>query len=284
MLEVDAIKLKRQRALIPSKYRGEKFFSLMEKLLIGYYEFDQDIPFNTQKTRFQIWKDAKPSLIKESHGKCAYCESPTSIVAYGDVEHFRPKDLYWWLAFSYDNYTYSCQLCNQKFKGANFTTAGARLKPPILLPQNRPSPAKLTLLSSQLCPDPSENNDSGLQSYFKAEKAYLPHPYLDDPEKIFAWEVDDTNREVSLISNGDSASRKSAFKAAVDFLGLNREELMRARYAQYSLIYAHILVIQESSQASIRNLSFQALTSAADAQMPYAAMTRYFLRQWNLLD
>ena len=49
------------------------------------------------------------------------------------------------------------------------------------------------------------------------------------------------------------------------------------------MIYAHSLVVQESSQATIRNRSIQALTDAAGAPMPYAAMTRFFLRQWGLM-
>ena len=89
------IKLTRDRAAIPAKYRGAKFQALMEKLLAGFYEFDRKVPFNTEKSRFQIWKVAKSALIAESHSKCAYCESPTSVVAFGDVEHFRPKDIYW---------------------------------------------------------------------------------------------------------------------------------------------------------------------------------------------
>lgn len=277
------IKLKRDRAAIPAKYRGTKFQTLMEKLLAGFYEFDRDVPFNTQKRRFQQWKGAKLALIAESHGKCAYCESPTSVVTYGDVEHFRPKDLYWWLAFSFDNYTYSCQLCNQKFKGANFTLAGTRAKPPATLPAATPTAAKITTLAAKLCPDPANHNDAALLAYFAPEKADLPHPYLFDPETIFAWEVDDTNREVALVSGSNSAAHKRSTKAAENFLGLNREELRRARYAQYSMIYAHSLVVQESSQATIRNRSIQALTDAADARMPYAAMTRYFLREWGLL-
>lgn len=277
------IKLKRDRTAIPAKYRGVKFQALMEKLLNGFYEFNRDVPFNSEKSRFQQWKDAKPALIAESHGKCAYCESPTSVVAYGDVEHFRPKDLYWWLAFSYDNYTYSCQLCNQKFKGANFTVGGPRVKPPVKLPAATPAVAKITKLAAHLCPDPASSNDTALLAYFAPEKADLPHPYLVDPETIFAWEADDTNREVALVSGGHSAAHKRSTTAAEDFLGLNREELRRARYAQYSMIYAHSLVVQESPQAAVRNRSLQALTDAADARMPYAAMTRYFLREWGLL-
>ncbi len=59
------------------------------------------------------WKKAKAQLKVETHGKCAYCEAPTSTVAYGDVEHFRPKSVYWWLAYCYDNYLFSCQICSR---------------------------------------------------------------------------------------------------------------------------------------------------------------------------
>src|ERR1035441_7770925 len=40
------------------------------------------------------WKAGKATLIADSHGKCAYCEAPTTVVAHGDVEHFRPKSVY----------------------------------------------------------------------------------------------------------------------------------------------------------------------------------------------
>ena len=44
-----------------------------------------------------VWKHAKSHLKAEARGKCAYCESATATVAYGDAEHFRPKSVYWWL-------------------------------------------------------------------------------------------------------------------------------------------------------------------------------------------
>lgn len=277
------IQLKRDRAAIPAKYRGEKFHHLMIALLEGYYEFDHEVPFNKEKSRFQQWKQAKPALIEESHGKCAYCESPTSIVAHGDVEHFRPKDIYWWLAFSYDNYTYSCQLCNQKFKGANFPVAGTVVKTPVKLPAVRPSDGKLAELAAKLCPDPAQNNDAALRAYFNPEKAHLPHPYLDNPEVTFAWEADDANREIHLIGQDSGAAAKRALKAAEDFLGLNREELRRERYGQYAQIHAYALILQESSQAGIRERAKRELLEAASAAQRYAGMTRFFLRQWNVL-
>ena len=39
----------------------------------------------------KIWRSAKTHLKEEIRGKCAYWESATSTVAYGDVAHFRPN-------------------------------------------------------------------------------------------------------------------------------------------------------------------------------------------------
>ena len=90
----------------------------------------------TQKFSSGRWREAKPQLLKESNGKCAYCEAPTAVVAFGDVEHYRPKSKYWWLAYCYDNYLASCQLCNQKFKKAKFPLKNSRLKSPHNPPVN----------------------------------------------------------------------------------------------------------------------------------------------------
>lgn len=39
-------------------------------------------------------RTVKQTLIAAQHGKCAFCESKLRHVAYGDVEHFRPKGGY----------------------------------------------------------------------------------------------------------------------------------------------------------------------------------------------
>ena len=60
------------------------------------------------------WKPAKQALGEESFRKCAYCESVASAGYPCDVEHLRPKDVHWWLAWAYENYAFSCFLCNNK--------------------------------------------------------------------------------------------------------------------------------------------------------------------------
>ena len=100
-----------------------------------------------------MWKAAKPQLKLETGGKCAYCESPTDTVAHGDVEHFRPKSKYWWLAYCYDNYVYACQICNQVHKGDKFpiyASTGPWAGPMLPTP---PTPAAVAALSATLTPD-----------------------------------------------------------------------------------------------------------------------------------
>jgi len=91
------------------------------------------------------WSDYKDVFVQAQHGKCFFCEGKVTATHYGDVEHFRPKAAitlpgpgitgkkgkkaipisavgYWWLAYSWENYSLSCQLCNQQHKKNHFPT------------------------------------------------------------------------------------------------------------------------------------------------------------------
>ncbi|MFN8395328.1 MAG: HNH endonuclease [Bacteroidia bacterium] len=54
-------------------------------------------------------KDTEAALDAIYHGKCAYCEQR---VEGWQVEHYRPKSVYYWLAFSWDNLLAACPACN----------------------------------------------------------------------------------------------------------------------------------------------------------------------------
>lgn len=62
----------------------------------------------------------KKRLFELQHHNCAYCESKQQQAAYRDVDHFRPKDTYWWLAWSWNNLLFSCEICNRSHKSALF--------------------------------------------------------------------------------------------------------------------------------------------------------------------
>lgn len=51
-------------------------------------------------------------LYRQQHGKCCYCESDSGRSG-RDVEHFRPSAVYWWLAWSWSNLLFSCDMCNR---------------------------------------------------------------------------------------------------------------------------------------------------------------------------
>jgi uncharacterized protein (TIGR02646 family) len=56
--------------------------------------------------------------------KCAFCEQRVEQL---HVEHYRPKKIYYWLAFSWDNLIMACPTCNQS-KDVNFELEGDPVK------------------------------------------------------------------------------------------------------------------------------------------------------------
>lgn len=70
-------------------------------------------PTQAEKAKYRH-PQVKAALVGETHGKCAYCESPLLHIHHGDVEHIYPKSLDISLIFSWDNLTLACEVCNQK--------------------------------------------------------------------------------------------------------------------------------------------------------------------------
>lgn len=60
-----------------------------------------------------VWSSLKETLSSISHGKCWYCESKEDR-SDKDVDHFRPKSVYPWLAFDWNNYRFACTFCNRR--------------------------------------------------------------------------------------------------------------------------------------------------------------------------
>jgi uncharacterized protein (TIGR02646 family) len=58
-------------------------------------------------------KTVREVLKKMCYGKCAYCESRITTIYNGDIEHFRPKGSYYWLAADWENLLFACPFCNQ---------------------------------------------------------------------------------------------------------------------------------------------------------------------------
>lgn len=265
-------------------FTGVQLQAKLEKLLQYYYDDGANGKVDFKPKKRQVWAKAKPQLKIESFSKCAYCEADTAVVAYGDVEHFRPKSEYWWLAYCYDNYTFSCQVCNQVHKGDKFTISGAKLPAP-QVPHSLPTDsAQLTLLLASICPDPTITTDVAIGQIYSAEDADLINPYVVNPEDYYAWKAIPATEEVWLIPKSKSPRSVRAVKAAEEILGLNREELLRLRWNAYDEIETLALAIQEGAftDAQKRELLIRVKRAAGDDR-PFAGMKRFFLRAWGLL-
>lgn len=68
--------------------------------------------------------DTKTTIAKVYHNKCCYCELFVR-TSTGHIEHYRPKSIYWWLAYSWDNLLFICPTCNST-KGNKFEIIGEK--------------------------------------------------------------------------------------------------------------------------------------------------------------
>ncbi len=273
------IKLTRRRdgPAIPAGFRGDKLRKRIGQLVVAYYEAQSA---SEDKIAFESagWKPAKSALKKDVAGKCAYCEASTEVVAHGDVEHFRPKSVYWWLAYCFDNYLFSCQICNQTHKGDNFPISGRILSEP--MPGKIPTGKALDDLVEHLCLDGSTLNDEHFAKLWRREKADLVNPYFEDPSGLFNYEVDQANEEIWMRSAGGPRADR-AISASERYLGLNRESLRRERFGSFKIL-ALCKEVVSSGNAASRELALAEVKTLQRSQQPFAGMHRWFAKQWNL--
>jgi len=272
------IPLHRERSAqaISEKFRGAKKKRKDLELLKAYREV---LRGGVTKVPFQaaFWKTAKVQLIEESGGKCAYCEANTDVVAHGDVEHYRPKSIYWWLAYTYDNYLYACQICNQSYKGDHFPVGSIQpLAAPVVSAHS--TDAELQQLVGLISPDPlAIDIEYTLHRYkqeHEQEKAFLLNPYFDDPQEYFAYQADDLTQEVIIVPAKPIYIQQ--VKAAENFYGLNRIELKNFRYKIYKIFQVMKHSLNDLKNETLRAEVQQQLQAMQTDKYLFAGMNRYF--------
>ena len=137
----------KKKYLIPGGLRGHHLRNKCRKLL---EHRRSEGSFHSKDFKSTYWKPAKEQLKAETHDKCAYCEAPTKVVAHGDVEHYRPKSEYWWLAYCYDNYLFSCRERQRSVKRKQYRRpvdarlVGSACQPPGAQPDANPAQQPVT--------------------------------------------------------------------------------------------------------------------------------------------
>jgi len=262
---------------VHSNFFGDKRFNRNLKLLKEKRDGKLDAD-GEKKWDSGFWKESKEQLLAESQGKCAYCETPTTVVVYGDVEHFRPKSKYWWLAYSYENYLPSCSICNQKYKKDFFDSdpaAPAMLGPEILKGM---TDAELTALAATLTVDPVD--DAGgmpLQTFrdlHKAEKALILNPYYDNPEEFLAYQPILPNQEILVVPL--KPEDKPIVKACEKLYGVNRKELKKHSFQWYAnyMPFRHTLSALVPG-TPVWQMNKNRLDEMTEGFSPYTGMVRY---------
>ena len=282
------IRLRRSRSKtdIHVNFHGKKKRTFEKELLINQRRIRrgeiQKHTFNSNR-----WKPAKEQLFAETGGKCAYCEAPTLPVAFGDVEHYRPKNSYWWLAYCYDNYLASCQLCNQRFKRDDFPIQNQKMQAPII--RRNTTDNFITTQVGIIAPDPLDAAQvSAFVRLHQEERPLLLNPYFDDPAEYFAWRADDVlreveitanseNQQVEIVVNTENPDVETIAAASIQYYGLNRMELRVGRYNIYHKYRVFKTTLEDDRirpETQERNINAIERMKAPGA--PFAGMIRYF--------
>ncbi|MER8657281.1 hypothetical protein [Mesorhizobium sp. M0847] len=276
------IQLSRDRAAVPTAFLEPG----CRANLLELYRAARDNQLDLKAVKDKLfsssrWGIAKQQLAVESAGKCAFCESPTSAAYYGDVEHFRPKAIYWWLAYCYDNYLYSCRICNGK-KSDKHLLSGKTAAGPVVLPDMNDT--SLLALAATASPQPGDvERITALAAQLLGESPWLPHPYDEDGETIFTWKEDEVLREVRIAARPGTARAALALQAVEQILDLNRSELLTARWQVYTQM-KRLNDLAGLGDAVVRAIAITGIKEAMNGRYPYSGMVRYYGRErWNLI-
>lgn len=147
----------------------------------------------------------KAALWAMQHFKCCYCEGKYER-GFSDVEHFRPKAGYWWLAYRFDNPYFACSSCNRPKKDRFPLQPGSR-----------------ALVAEE---DPRATTEAAL----------LLDPGFDDVEDhlTFEW-IEDAGYQVAP-RNGSARGRWT-----IDVLGLDRDDVTTLRNDHYERFLAPLI-------------------------------------------
>ena len=231
------------------------------------------------------WGKAKEQLFVETRNKCAYCED-TAASQPGDVEHYRPKSIYWWLAYCYDNYLVSCRSCNLS-KSNDFPIQNGKMRGPAI--RSNTTDAFIAAKAGTIAPDPlNEVEVDAFIRRYEQEQPLLLNPYFDDPAEYFAWRADDVleeveitpnseNFQVEVVVNTENPDVEPIAAASIEHYGLNRQRLKNDRYAIYFSYSVHRATLEDDRiREETRILNRNAIERMKAPRAPFAGMIRYF--------
>jgi len=153
----------------------DKLIEIQNEIADDLFNKKQNFNWNTKHYSVPI-KDILKALY---HNKCAFCEIELTEYNYINqftVDHYRPKDYYYWLGAEWTNLFPTCKSCNGK-KGKEFPLLDRRNKIKI---DNAPFDK-----NGKLIPEKCNIKNVELLN----EKPLILHPEIDEPEKYFEFNI-----------------------------------------------------------------------------------------------
>lgn len=172
------------------------------------------------------WTDLKLVFWEKQNKRCALCEKELNDEYVMDIEHFRPKNEYWWLAYNYQNYYLACAECNRKYKNVKFP----------LFDENKKV---------------AYSDRKNIQQ----EEPLLMNPTIDNPEEYFELVFKtDTNLDkeagIAILKPLKSLDKNSlkAQKAqkTIEIFNLDLNEWFETRYELFKKFYQDLIGLAEN--------------------------------------
>ncbi len=176
------------------------------------------------------------------NNKCAYCEKDCDST---HIEHYRPKSIYYWLAYSWDNLLLSCHECNTK-KSDKFEINNAE---------------RAKYQEEQLSDLHSKISD---YDNFENQKLINPEQFMD--EKL--------RNHFTFDGNASIIFKTPEMEHTIEVCDLNRDFLIKKRYAILNDFFYYLNL--SSNKTKQTELFVKKLQNSINENEEYIAW-KYFL-------
>ncbi|MDX1957892.1 MAG: retron system putative HNH endonuclease [Leptospiraceae bacterium] len=231
------IKIHKDLNKIPKSLQDKKTNEALDKMI-------QNKKYNNKSDKYYRAEDVKEELAKIYFSKCAYCETRIEAT---EIDHFRPKSIYYWLAFSWDNLLISCRTCNSK-KWDQFKIKNQR---EVYDPNDRANIHSLGL------------------KYNLSEDQFLINPEQVDPEALIEYEL-----------NGSIQSNDEKMNSTIKELKLNRGFLIQNRKSLIDEIEKKFQGHKNLTLEIIQEYIDDLLKSINDKDNPYLGLRKYYIKNY----
>lgn len=203
-------------------------------------------------------KEVRKTLKSIYNDKCAYCEQRIIFPKKNQnksagndltIEHFRPKTVYYWLAYSWDNLLPVCYDCN-RHKEDDFDVLGT----------------KITAIRTGEIDEIHEL----AESYHSEEKPTFIHP-----------ELEDLSAEFTFDKEGIIYTQNERCQYVIEKCDLKREILNQKRKAIIDKIKADFKAIK--NQAEFEKLIISIKNDSEKQRKEFRVLYRYILRDFQMI-